>query len=261
MYRRPVSNSTLISRGLLTLVIWLLALMVLNACSTSIQFTAEQQYRQKAAAKPASSAEQKKQQFFAFLKPMVIAENEKILHQRRQVRELKSKGELNSRELIWLQQLARQYKVALKEQPTDANWQALLDRVDVIPVEMALIQAANESAWGQSRFAKQGNNYFGQWCYTKGCGLVPRRRAAGATHEVRRFGNARESVASYMRNINTTKAYAEFRQIRHSLRVQSRPLEAELLIVGLKAYSERGMEYVRIIRSMIRSNRKLIELS
>ncbi|WP_352256125.1 glucosaminidase domain-containing protein, partial [Pseudoalteromonas sp. 19-MNA-CIBAN-0066] len=43
-----------------------------------------------------------------------------------------------------------------------------LRRVDIIPKELALMQAANESAWGTSRFARIGLNFFGQWCYTKG---------------------------------------------------------------------------------------------
>ena len=42
------------------------------------------------------------------------------------------------------------------------------------------MQAANESAWGTSRFARIGLNFFGQWCYSKGCGMVPKRRNTGA---------------------------------------------------------------------------------
>jgi len=157
--------------------------------------------------------------------------------------------------------VAGEYGVKVSSQPTYDAWQSLLARVDIIPLEMALVQAANESAWGQSRFAQQGNNYFGQWCYKKGCGMVPKQRVAGATHEIRRFANVRQSVRAYVQNINTSPAYAEFRTIRHSLRVQSRPLDAYVLAVGLKSYSERGMAYVRTIQSMIRSNRTLIRQS
>ncbi len=134
-----------------------------------------------------------------------------------------------------------------------------MQSVDVIPLEMALVQAANESAWGQSRFARDANNYFGQWCYEKGCGLVPLKRTAGATHEVKSFATANLSVRAYMKNINTSRAYAEFRDIRRDLRHQHRTLDAELLAMGLKSYSERGMAYVKVIQTMIRSNRKLIQ--
>ena len=134
-----------------------------------------------------------------------------------------------------------------------------MQSVDIIPLEMALVQAANESAWGQSRFARDANNYFGQWCYDKGCGLVPLKRASGATHEVRSFATPNLSVRAYMKNINASRAYAEFRDMRRDLRDQHRTLDAELLAMGLKSYSERGMAYVKVIQTMIRSNRKLIQ--
>ena len=70
----------------------------------------------------------------------------------------------------------------------------LILRVDVIPVSLALAQAANESAWGTSRFALEGNNVFGQWCYKKGCGIVPAERRSGATHEVKSFTSVERSV-------------------------------------------------------------------
>ena len=67
------------------------------------------------------------------------------------------------------------------------SWKKLLERVDAVALEVALAQSANESAWGQSRFAKQGNNFFGQWCYRKGCGIVPKKRDKGGRHEVAKF--------------------------------------------------------------------------
>ena len=64
-----------------------------------------------------------------------------------------------------------------------------------------------------------------------------------------------------MHNINTTHAYAGFRNIRQNLRVHKPPLDAEVLVAGLKSYSERGMAYVKIIQAMIRSNHTLIQRS
>ena len=65
----------------------------------------------------------------------------------------------------------------------------------------------------------------------------------------------------YMRNLNTSHAYGEFRRLRQTARHSGRPADAELLALGLKSYSERGMEYVETIRAMIRTNKKLIEMS
>jgi len=200
----------------------------------------------------------KKTTFFATLKPLIEQENSRIAGLRREIMELRQLSHPNRIQMMRISTLASQYKLKAEEQVNAGFWQALLDRVDTVPLELALAQAANESAWGTSRFARDGNNYFGQWCYTKGCGLVPRQRTAGATHEVRRFDSPLASVRAYMLNINSSAAYAEFRKIRHSLRVQSQPLNAESLAFGLRSYSERGMAYVKTIRLMIRSNRELI---
>jgi len=261
--QRPTLKLTLKTRILLTISLWLLALLF-SSCSTNIQFSNQPESTQYVIVpkplKPShkTSASQKKQQFFAYLKPIVISENNRILHLRQQLMHLKETTALDQHQLSWLQHIAADYNVSMATHPGYEQWRQLLDRVDIVPLEMALAQAANESAWGQSRFAQQGNNYFGQWCYQKGCGLVPKQRAAGAHHEVRRFTSPTQSVRAYLRNINRSTAYAEFRAIRHSLRVQRKPLDAQRLAVGLKSYSERGMAYVRTIQTMIRSNRQLI---
>ncbi len=234
--------------------------LLMSACTTSIQFVRQPELSKSMTVQPpaAHAYSSKKAQFFAHLKPIVVSENVRILRLRQKITDLKAKTTLNRRQSAWLQRIGASYGVRISAQPAYEQWQQLLDRVDIVPLEMALAQAANESAWGQSRFARQGNNYFGQWCYQKGCGLVPKQRAAGAHHEVRRFTSPAQSVRAYLHNINSSAAYAEFRAIRHSLRVQSKPLDAQRLAVGLKSYSERGMAYVRTIQTMIRSNRQLI---
>lgn len=137
-------------------------------------------------------------------------------------------------------------------------WTRLLRRVDVIPVKLVLAQAANESAWGTSRFAREGNNLFGQWCFTKGCGMVPIRRAEGASHEVALFTTPAASVRAYMLNLNSGGAYEHFRKIRIGLKRMNKPQSAIVLAAGLEKYSERGRDYVRSIRDMIRGNENLM---
>ena len=44
---------------------------------------------------------------------------------------------------------------------------ALLIKVDTIPVSLALAQAVIESGWGTSRFAYEGNALFGQYVWGK----------------------------------------------------------------------------------------------
>jgi Bax protein len=133
--------------------------------------------------------------------------------------------------------------------------QELMERVDVIPTSLVLAQAANESAWGMSRFAREANNMFGQWCFDSGCGLVPARRGVNATHEVKAFASIEESVNAYFLNLNTNSSYQEMREMRAQMRAQGRPLDSMVLARGLTRYSQRGMAYVSELQDIIRVNR------
>jgi Bax protein len=126
--------------------------------------------------------------------------------------------------------------------------------VDAVPVSLALAQAAKESGWGTSRFAREGYALFGERCFETGCGMVPRARRKGLSHEVTRFDSPREAVASYVRNLNTHPDYAEFRQLRAKLRQAPSPHPGIDLAGSLTSYSERREAYVREIREMIRFN-------
>jgi len=130
----------------------------------------------------------------------------------------------------------------------------LLKRVDNIPAPLALAQAANESAWGTSRFALEGNNIFGQWCFDEGCGIVPSRRRANASHEVRAFESLDAAVAAYFLNLNTHDRYQGFRDMRFQMRNQRGDLDPLVLVFGLVGYSERGDKYVDEIQTMIQQN-------
>ena len=132
----------------------------------------------------------------------------------------------------------------------------MLVRVDIIPTSLVLVQAANESAWGTSRFARIGLNFFGIWCYRTGCGMVPGGRNTGAKHEVAAFQSVDAAVSGYFNNINKHNAYHVFRTIRAELRAQDQPLDAEILATGLLPYSERGAQYVLDLTDMLRHNQR-----
>ncbi len=192
---------------------------------------------------------QKKQAFFDFIYQHALTENQAIMRERAILEANTEKAQIKA--------LCEKYSKNCET--VDAmKREALLSRVDVIPPSLILAQAANESAWGTSRFATQANNYFGQWCFSKGCGLVPLRRNAGSTHEVRKFNHAQASVRSYLMNLNTGRAYQGIRDMRAQGRTQSQTLSGIDLAAGLKQYSERGQAYVKELRSMIRYN-KLVE--
>ena len=206
--------------------------------------------------------QQKKKAFFDFMRPIVQDENAKVFADRKRMlslREMVKKGELLSAEdTTWLASLSKKYRVEMKSPQDHAAWTVLTRRVDTIPMRLVLAQGANESSWGTSRFAKQGFNMFGMWCFTEGCGVVPKKRSKGATHEVAVFPSVNASVAGYIVNINRNDSYQDLRNIRHDLRLQGKQPTAEALSEGLLRYSERGVAYVKELQSMIRTNYNLM---
>lgn len=204
----------------------------------------------------------KKQAFFSFLAPIVQAENATIEQTREQLMSLmqsyEQQGTLQKKQRQQLERIAKDYNVTLEEADLNASFGVLLRRVDVVPEALALVQAANESAWGTSRFALDGLNFFGQWCFRKGCGLVPDARGEDMNHEVRKFASVNASVRSYLRNINTHPAYFELRRLRAEKRKSGADIRALDLTEGLLSYSERGEDYVHELNSMIRVNRPII---
>lgn len=198
------------------------------------------------------NTKEKKKIFFDTLRPIIKNKNQVINNTRKRVLFAKK----NNTDKQWLKTIADKYSVEWDE--SNPNWKKLLSRIDIIPADLAMTQAANESAWGSSRFAQKGNNIFGQWCYKKGCGLVPKRRDAGTKHEVRKFNSINESIASYIHNINTGRVYAKLRNIREQQRAAGKTLNAMKLAIGLEKYSTRRMAYVKEIQSMIKTNRRLM---
>jgi Bax protein len=205
------------------------------------------------------NVQQKKQTFTSFITPLIEASNNKILKQRAEVEAISAKlvngSNLSSKQKQILSQLTELYRV---DQSLDEKSQVqhLLVKVDLIPPALVLAQAANESAWGTSRFAREGNNLFGQWCYKKGCGLVPLNRNDGANHEVRKFDSVYESVSVYMNNLNSHPAYKGF-QLQRSLARARGELDAIELATQLSSYSERGQAYVEELQQMMRVNHEL----
>ncbi|WP_199608627.1 glucosaminidase domain-containing protein [Flocculibacter collagenilyticus] len=204
---------------------------------------------------------EKKRAFFNFLKPMVKRQNLITKDTRQKLKILKYKlssgVQLRQFEIDKFYEIAKTYKVK-KPKPTLEYVEQLLRRVDVIPQEIVLMQAANESAWGTSRFAKQGLNLFGQWCYRPGCGIVPTGRPDDKTYEVAKYNTIDESVRRYFINLNTNMAYKGLRDKRAELRAANEKLKATELVKGLTSYSSRGNAYVEEITQMIRTNKSYL---
>lgn len=195
----------------------------------------------------------KKRDFFNFLLPLIRSANEKEAERRAFVADLDADN-LSDAEVKRLHELAKRYRIKHEELSGEELLARLRTKVDVVPASLVLAQAANESAWGTSRFARQGNNLFGIWCFTEGCGMTPRQRTEGAKHEVEKFQSVQAAVDKYIRTINSHPAYADLREVRKSLRDNEEPLLGTELATGLIKYSERGDEYIDEIQSMIDFN-------
>lgn len=194
---------------------------------------------------------EKKRHFFEFFYPLIEQSNRAILADRQFLQAFKQDS-ASTKQKERLDGLCKRYKVTCGQPSTLTN---LLARVDVVPASLTLAQAANESAWGTSRFATQANNFFGVWCFKPGCGLVPKHRSKGSKHQVRVYPTPLESVQGYMYNLNVSRAYKTLRSIRAKLRANGNAISGVALAAGLHKYSERGNAYVKEIRHMIHYNK------
>ncbi len=196
--------------------------------------------------------DQKKALFFKAVLPLVLQINEEISTDRQRLWDIRTHQKLGAKvpaaDRLWLAVMAERYKA--KRGDIDA----LLYRHDVVPPSLALAQAATESAWGTSRFVREGNAMFGEWTYNNNAGLVPLQRDPGMTHKVRAFGSLIDSVRSYVTNLNKHRGYSEFRKLRSEMRAKGGPIDGYQLAQTLFRYSERGAVYVSELQSIIDSN-------
>ncbi|WNC67394.1 glucosaminidase domain-containing protein [Thalassotalea nanhaiensis] len=192
----------------------------------------------------------KKEVFFRLMAPLVLISNERILLERQEVK-------MASLDSQTLKALAVKYSVLENEQQamTEELRTNLLTKVDIMPPSLALAQAAEESGWGTSRFAEEGNAFFGQWDFS-GKGMAPKQqRKELGDYGLARFDSPLGSVEGYMFNINTTTAYAKLRTLRAELRANGDAITGMELAGTLDKYSERGQAYIDSIREMISYNK------
>jgi len=195
----------------------------------------------------------RKRIFIKSVLPVVLRVNEDILAARLRLQKLRATLDgglsLTGEQRDWLYQMAARYET----DPYD--WDAFMERVDIIPPSLAIAQAAEESGWGTSRFAREGNALFGQYTYEASRGMLPEERASGRQHLVRAYSNLVEGARSYVHNLNYHRAYGEFRAARKWLRSHAKPIDGLTLAGELIRYSERGAAYVETIRHIIRANK------
>lgn len=198
----------------------------------------------------------KKKLFYLVTLPLIYNTNTSIMQERRMVINIEKKfarKELNKNETEEIIRLSKKYKLDYSEINTKL-FRKLKQRINIIPVSLALGQAIIESGWGQSRFATEGNALYGQWTTSEDKGIIPQDRDEDKTHAVLKFKNLSESVEAYMFNINTHQAYYNFRVIR---RIDERIKYTDPISMKVKylaAYAEIGDKYVDKLELIIASN-------
>ena len=192
------------------------------------------------------SVKEKKETFLQILLPLIVAENEKIIEDRKHLLKLLKDNETTESKK-WLNKKYRAYKVK------DKSISELIERIDIVPTSIALAQAAKESGWGTSRFALEGNAIYGQWTWN-GDGIEPLEKTKDQNHKILKFPLLRASVKAYIINLNTHRGYKGFREKRSALRKQNKKLAGLDLIHELDNYAQTGKEYTKILEQIIKQN-------
>ena len=211
---------------------------------------------------------EKKEAFYRLMLPLVLYANELVMKRRAVLEEAQARiaagDALSVEEMEGLRDAAVLLRVVKEEQAATLDgdsddWLPLIDemlyRLDIVPPGLALGQAAYESGYGTSRFARQGNSLFGQWTYG-GEGIKPeQQRQSLGDHRIAAFEWPFDSVRGYYLNLFSHPAYEEFRRLRAELRAAGKPLDSLVLADGLIRYSERGQDYVDGLKGIIRVNK------
>ena len=189
----------------------------------------------------------KRELFIRIVLPLILDENHKITSDRKKLFKILGKNFNTVGERVWLNRRFKEYKI------DDRDLSKLKMRMDIIPVSLGLAQAANESGWGTSRFALEGNALFGQWTWSKK-GISPKNKDPNQSHKILQFQILKASVRAYKNNLNTHNAYKEFREVRAQFRQENKEITGLDLVNYVKNYAAIGEKYVTILREIINNN-------
>ena len=192
------------------------------------------------------NTKEKKNIFIKIVLPLILKENERIILNRKKLFNILGKSSNSKIEKKWLSQKFQDYSIK------NADISELKIRMDIIPVSLAIAQAAKETGWGTSRFAIEGNALFGQWTYSEN-GIEPLDSTEG-NHKVMSFNVLQASVKAYQKNLNTHKVYKKFRRARANLRERGQEINSLKLTKYLDKYAQTGEKYTLVLEKIIKQN-------
>jgi uncharacterized FlgJ-related protein len=201
---------------------------------------------------------QSKKDFVKTLLPLISYQNQNILLERSKLEELRASlidhNTLSNTDLKFLNKISQKYRIKTTDKHKYDLVNELLNRVDIIPNSIVLAQAANESGWGSSRFAREFNALFGEYTYNYSDGVVPLLREEGEKHLVKTFTSVDKSVQSYFNNLNSHYAYEDFREVREMMREKNNFSNIKLLVEELDSYAA-DINYITTINAIIDANK------
>ena len=200
----------------------------------------------------------KKKEFVKTLLPLISYENNRIFLERSKLKSIKgflvNFNTLPKSEITFLEKTAKRYKLKTNGKHKLDVVNELLNLVDIIPSSIVIAQAANESGWGTSRFAREYNALFGEYTYDFSNGVIPLLREEGEKHLVKAFDSVDKSVQSYFNNLNSHYAYKDFRYVRKIMRENNNFNNIKLLVNELDTYAA-DKNYIKTINAIIDINK------
>ena len=113
-------------------------------------------------------------------------------------------------------------------------------------VVISVAQAILESNWGESRFAKLGNNFYGMIQTDK---TQPHIKALDSDILLKRYGRKCESVADYITLLNIGRDFVEYRNVRDKETV-TREVDLDEIINTLHTFAI-DKEYTKKIKKTV----------
>jgi len=152
---------------------------------------------------------EKKQKFFHMILPAILISKANLKIKRDRVLSLMDTPieQMDEDNIDFLNALYNKYKTK--------NIKELANRLKTHPVSIVLAQAAIESAWGESRFFKKGNNIFGMWSFNKNEPRIKAKKSRnGKAIYVKKYVNIVEAIDDYFTVIGRGN-YKSFRKQRN----------------------------------------------
>jgi|TARA_B100000214_G_scaffold359520_1_gene321053 uncharacterized FlgJ-related protein len=119
------------------------------------------------------------------------------------------------------------------------------DRMSRVPTSIIIAMAGIESAWGTSRFAKEGNALFGVRTWDMTVPHMKPRDLPDADFGVKKYDTKCDSVKDMIRILNTHPAYEKFR-VEREKQLDNGKWNYKRLLKGITAWST-NPRYTEII--------------